>query len=196
MKEQKMEEQEKNSERKKKGNSKAHVLRIMLIALLGILPFIILLPGVMAHCPLCTGATIIGVGITRSLGFDDSIVGVFVGGMIISTALWADKILKKRNLGKGNDKLRLLSLIILTSILTLLTFYYAGLFGRGNEFRIFGIESILVGSFSGGILSMAAFYFSNHLKNKNGGKVLFNYQTMIISLTVLIANAGLFALLI
>src|SRR3989344_4847615 len=124
-------------------------------------------------------------------------IGVFVGGMIISTALRFNNVLKKRNIGtKGNEKLRLLSLIILTSILTLVTFYYAGLFGRGNEFRIFGIESILVGSFSGGILSLGAFYYSNYLKNKNGGKVLFNYQTMIISLIALIVNAGLFALLL
>ena len=160
-----------------------------------VLAFAAVLPIVMAHCPLCTGATIVGVGITRSLGFDDSIVGVFVGGMIISTSLWMNNILKKKNIGtKGNEKLRLLSLIALTGILTLVTFYYAGLFGRGNSFRIFGIESILIGSFSGAVLSLGALYYSNHLKNKNGGKVLFNYQTMVISLIALIVNAGLFAL--
>jgi len=159
--------------------------------------FIGVLPVVMAHCPLCTGATIVGVGVTRSLGFDDSIVGVFVGGMIVSTALWFNNILKKKNMGaKGNEKLRILSLIILTSVLTLLTFYYAGLFGRGNSFRIFGIESILIGSLSGGVLSLGASFYSNYLKNKNGGKTLFNYQTMIISLVVLIINAGLFALIL
>ena len=37
------------------------------------------MPSIMAHCPLCTAATIVGVGVTRSLGWDDSIVGVFVG---------------------------------------------------------------------------------------------------------------------
>ena len=179
--------EKKKSERKMK---KAFMLTLAVaISLIGILP------TVMAHCPLCTGATIVGVGITRSLGLDDSIVGVFVGGMIISTALWFNNILKKKNFG-GNEKLRLFSLIILTSILTLVTFYYAGLFGRGNSFRIFGIESILVGSFSGGVLSLGAFYFSNNLKNKNGGKVLFSYQTMIISLIALVINAGLFALIL
>ncbi len=184
----------KNEQDKKTSKNRYNILKLFLIPLFSL---IVILPGVMAHCPLCTGATIIGVGITRSLGFDDSIVGVFVGGMIISTALWADKALKKKNIGiKGNEKLRLLSLIVLMSVLTLVTFYYAGLFGRGNSFRIFGIESLLVGSFSGGILSMGAFYYSNHLKNKNGGKVLFSYQTMVISLAVLIINAGLFALIL
>ena len=150
------------------------------------------MPLVAAHCPLCTGATIVGVSITRALGFDDSIVGVFVGGMIISTALWTNKILKNKG-AKGNNALRLGSLIALTAVLTLITFYYAGLFGRGNSFRIFGVESILVGSVSGGLISLVAFYYSNYLKNKNGGRVLFKYQTMIISLATLVANAAVFA---
>ena len=162
-------------------------MKLMLVLTL----VIILIPFAMAHCPLCTGATIAGVGITRALGLNDSIVGVFVGGMIISTALWFNNILKKKGI-KGNEKIRIFSLVIITSILTLLTFYYAGLFGRGNSYRILGIESILVGSFSGGVVSLGAFYLSNHLKNKNGGKVLFNYQTIIISLTALVVNAGLF----
>ena len=183
----------KNKREKKKPERK--MKKVFMIALAVAISLIGILPKVMAHCPLCTGATIVGVGITRSLGLDDSIVGVFVGGMIISTALWFNNILKKKNFG-GNEKLRLFSLIILTSILTLVTFYYAGLFGRGNSFRIFGIESILVGSFSGGVLSLGAFYFSNNLKNKNGGKVLFSYQTMIISLIALVINAGLFALIL
>lgn len=181
----------KEKEKMKKQGKKAIALIAGLIAI-----FIAMLPGVMAHCPLCTGATIIGVGITRSFGLDDSIVGVFVGGMIISTALWIDNVLKKKSMGKGNDKLRIFSLILLVSILTLITFYYAGLFGRGNDFRILGIESILVGSVSGGILSLATFYYSNYLKKKNGGRTLFSYQTMILSLAVLIANAILFAIII
>jgi len=180
--------------------NKPHLLRggkrkdflIFIIAI----TFIVVLPSVMAHCPLCTGATIIGVGITRSFGLDDSIVGIFVGGMIVSTALWFDNILKRKDIGtKGNSKLRLVSLIILISILTLITFYYTGLFGRGNSYRILGVESILVGSLSGGIVSLGSFYYSNHLKDKNNGKVLFNYQTIVISLIALILNAGVFAFL-
>src|SRR3989338_1786548 len=157
----------KNKE-EKKIKKDSRIYKILGLLLIPILSLILIIPKAAAHCPLCTAATIVGVGVTRSFGLDDSIVGIFVGGMIISTALWFNNVLKKRNIGtKGNEKLRLLSLIILTSILTLVTFYYAGLFGRGNEFRIFGIESILVGSFSGGILSLGAFYYSNYLKNKN-----------------------------
>ena len=183
----------KNRQKKKQlMKTKRTFVFILIIAI----AFIVVLPSVMAHCPLCTGATIIGVGITRSFGLDDSIVGIFVGGMIVSTALWFDNILKRKDIGtKGNSKLRLVSLIILISILTLITFYYTGLFGRGNSYRILGVESILVGSLSGGVVSLGSFYYSNHLKNKNNGKVLFNYQTIVISLIALILNTGLFAFL-
>src|SRR3989344_4755296 len=88
-------------------------------------------PRVMAHCPLCTGATIVGVGLTRSLGWDDSIVGVFVGAMIVSSALWINNIFKKRNIG-GNAFLRIGSITVATFVLTILSFYFAGIFGPAN----------------------------------------------------------------
>jgi len=149
------------------------------------------IPGAMAHCPLCTGATIIGVGITRSLGWDDSIIGIFVGAMIVSSALWMNKILKKRNVG-GDGILRIISITFATFILTALTFYYAGLIGPANIYRIFGMEKIVFGTISGGLVSLAAFAISNNIKKKNDGKVKFNYQTMIITLSALILNALIF----
>ena len=87
----------KNKQEKKKSERKMR--KAFMLTLAVAIAFIGVLPAVMAHCPLCTGATIVGVGITRSFGLDDSIVGVFVGGMIISTALWFNNVLKKRNIG-------------------------------------------------------------------------------------------------
>ena len=127
-----------------KKNNKSKLLGLLLMPLLGI---VLLIPSIMAHCPLCTGATIIGVGITRSLGWDDSIVGVFVGAMIVSSALWANNMLKKKNIG-GNAILRVSSITLATFVLTFLTFYYAGFFGLGNNYRIFGIEKIVFGALS------------------------------------------------
>ena len=161
------------------------------LLLASLIIIIIIIPNTSAHCPLCTGATIVGVGITRSLGWDDSIVGVFVGAMIVSSALWVNKILKKRNVG-GNAFMRVSSIIIVTFVLTILTFYYAGIFGPANMYRIFGMEKILFGSISGGVVSLLAFFASNGLKKRNYGKVLFSYQTIVITFTALILNAILF----
>src|SRR3990167_3815662 len=127
-------------ENKTKINSYRYkVLGLLVMSLLGL---IVILPGVMAHCPLCTAATIVGVGVTRSLGWDDSIVGIFVGAMIVSSALWVNNIFKKRNIG-GNAFLRIGSITIATFVLTVLSFYFAGLFGPANTYRIFGMEKII-----------------------------------------------------
>ncbi len=168
------------------GNYKLFVFLIFFV--LGI---ILIIPSVMAHCPLCTAATIVGVGVTRSLGWDDSIVGIFVGAMIVSSALWLNNILKKRNIG-GNAFLRIGSLTLATFVLTILSFYYAGIFGPANTYRIFGMEKIIFGTISGSIVSFAAFLASNEIKKKNNEKILFSYQTMILTFSGLILNALIF----
>ncbi len=172
----------------KKASRTYKILGLILIPLLGLIAF---MPTIMAHCPLCTGATIVGVGVTRSLGWDDSIVGIFVGAMIVSSALWANNWLKKKNIG-GNAILRIGSLTLATFVLTFLTFYYAGLFGAGNVYRIFGIEKIVFGTLSGSLVSLVAFTISSKLKANNRGKAKFSYQTIILTFGGLILNAGLF----
>lgn len=163
---------------------------IKAVALALIAP-ILALPNVMAHCPLCTAATVVGVGITRSLGWDDAIVGVFVGAMVVSSALWVNNILKKKGMG-GNDFLRVGSLTVLSLVLTILTFYFAGLFGPANIYRIFGMEKILFGTISGGVVTFAAFFASNVIKSKNNGRVAFSYQTMILTFAAIMLNAIIF----
>ena len=111
----------------KRSKRTSRTYKILGLLLIPLLSLIAIMPTIMAHCPLCTGATIVGVGIRRFLGWDDSIVGVFVGAMIVSSALWANNLLKKKNIG-GNAILRIGSITVATFVLTFLTFYYAGLF--------------------------------------------------------------------
>lgn len=180
----------KNKQEKKIKRSN-HTYKILGLLLISLLSLIAIMPEVMAHCPLCTAATVLGVGVTRSLGWDDSIVGVFIGAMVVSSALWVNKILKKKNIG-GNVFLRIGSITIFTFVLTILSFYYAGIFGPANTYRIFGMEKIVFGSLSGAIVSFAAFFTSNEIKKRNDGKTLFNYQTIVLTFGALILNALLF----
>jgi len=168
-----------------KAKKRAFYLAIPFIALIA------LLPEAMAHCPLCTAATVLGVGITRSFGLDDSIVGIFAGALIISSALWANNLIKKLDT-LGNSYLRLGSITLATFVLTSLGFYYAGIFGPANTYRIFGIEKILFGTFSGMAVSLSAYFASAQLKKNNRGKTLFNYQTMALTFAGLIINAFIF----
>jgi len=179
------------NEREKKIKINSHRYKMLGLFLIPLLSLIVILPGVMAMCPLCTAGTIIGVGVTRSLGWDDSIVGLFVGAMIVSTALWINNIMKKRNIG-GNAFLRIGSITVATFVLTVLSFYYTGIFGPANTYRIFGMEKIIFGSISGAVVSFATFFASNEIKRRNGERVLFHYQSMVLTFGALILNALLF----
>ena len=176
-------------EKKIQINSRAY--KTFLLFLISLLSLIAILPGVMAHCPLCTAATIVGVGETRSLGWDDSIVGIFAGAMIVSSALWLNNILKRKNI-RGNKFLRIGSITLAAFVLTIVSFYFAGIFGPANTYRIFGIEKIIFGTISGAIVSSFTFLISNKIKRSNEGKVLFNYQTMVLTFGALMLNALLF----
>ena len=51
---------------------------------------------VQAVCPVCTVAVGAGVGISRLIGIDDSITGVWIGGLIISSGLWMGDFIRKK----------------------------------------------------------------------------------------------------
>lgn len=51
----------------------------------------------LAVCPLCTVAVGTGLGFSRFLGIDDVITGIWMGGLIVSSALWFSAWLEKKN---------------------------------------------------------------------------------------------------
>jgi len=58
--------------------------------------FLVFPAKVYAVCPICTVAVGAGLGISRWLGIDDSVTGLWIGGLILSSGLWlADWIGKK-----------------------------------------------------------------------------------------------------
>ena len=55
-----------------------------------------LAPVALAMCPLCTVAVTAGLGLSRFLGIDDAISGLWIGGIIVSTSYWFSEWLKKK----------------------------------------------------------------------------------------------------
>ncbi len=149
-----------------------------------------------AHCPLCTAATGAAVAATRFYGMDDMIVGLFIGGFVISTALWFNNILLKRNKGKNFLPYQSFIMVLVSLLLTFWTFKAAKLIGTATiTQQIFGVDKLLAGTTAGTILSLASFESSKFLKRKNNGKVLFPFQTIVLTLLTL-AIAGLIVLLL
>lgn len=179
---------------------KKMIMFLMLFAI-GIFSILLITPFVSAHCPLCTAGAVVGVGVTRSLGIDDSIVGLFIGAVIISTALWFNKWLLKK---KIRIPFQETIMVIISFLLFAIPFYKIGIitnfemvksmpeqhamtglgiFGLGQ----FGIDKLLFGIIVGSIVLWLVFSLSDYIKKKKG-KTLYKYQGisfMLITLAIL-----------
>lgn len=136
-----------------------------------------------AHCPLCTAGVGVGVAAARYLGLDDAIVGLFLGGFVLSTALWAGSSLKKR------VPFQNALLVLLSFALTIIPLYFAGLFEGA---QLFGVNRLLLGVVLGCLVSYAGLLASKKVKEKRGS-VLFPFQTIaFVLLSLVLASAVIF----
>jgi hypothetical protein len=149
---------------------------------------LVLVPAVYAHCPLCTAAVGGGVAVTRFYGVDDAIVGVWIGAFIASTALWFNRVLKKKFV-----PLQSYLVVLLALHLTVVPFYFAGLMEPSH--KLFGINKLLVGILSGVMVLYSGLYISSKLRNKKK-KAFFPFQTMAVILALLSLASLLFWLVV
>lgn len=130
-----------------------------------------------AVCPVCTVAVGSGIGFFQYLGVDDSIIGLWIGGLIVSMILWTESFFDKRKIFfKG----RLLVDILFYYIIVILPLYYYGFKSYPIDLYLFSIDKVLLGIIVGSI----SFWFGNnlhkYLKESNNGKVYFPFQKVVI----------------
>lgn len=173
-------------------DSKKRKKNLKIVMLLFILPFFMSgISQAYAVCPVCTVAVGAGVGFSRYLGIDDVISGIWVGGLILSSALWLKDILKdklKKHLKKRTllKKILPISVFVLTFVLFIIPLKFAGIIG--NELnRYYGIDKVILGILVGSL----AFWFGEcihgYLLRKNSNRVYFPFQKVeipIISLLI------------
>lgn len=153
-------------------------LLFLLISLLFALP-------VRAICPVCTVAVGAGVGLSRYLGIDDLISGIWIGGLIISLALWVMDWLDKR---KIHFPFRKVLVLCFFYFLTLFPLYSVGMIGSScNQFL--GIDRLLFGIILGSSAFLMGFLFHNFLKSKNEGKVFFPFQKVFLPVLFLLITS-------
>jgi len=147
----------------------------------------------LAVCPLCAIAVGSGVGLSRWLGVDDSITGLWVGGLIVSIITWTISWLNKKNINfKGKTAITIIGYYAIT----VLPLYYYGIMGgaQNSLFTLFGfyIDKLAIGIITGSI----GFYFGAswyyELKEKNQGKAYFPFQKVVMPVAPLIILSILF----
>jgi cation transport ATPase len=144
-----------------------------------------------AICPICIIAVGAGVGIAEEFGVDDTVIGLWIGALIIALAWWTVNWLIKKN---WNFKWRSPIVFISYYLLTAIPFYYSGLIGKGLN-KIWGMDKLLFGIIAGSILFYAGEHLHFHLKRIHSDKVYFYFQRVIVPVCILIIASGVFYLI-
>jgi len=141
-----------------------------------------------AVCPVCVVAIGSGVGLCRWLGIDDTISGLWIGGLIVSIILWTLDWMNKKNF---HFKFRNILIWVLYYILIIWPLFSFNIMGHPLN-KVWGMDKLLVGIIAGSIVFLFSVFLNGHLKKKNGGKVYFYYQKVIIPVVLLLIFSFIF----
>lgn len=138
-----------------------------------------------AVCPACTIAVGAGVGLSRWLGIDDLISGVWVGAFTVSSGLWFASWLGKKHFKIPAKEV--LSVILFYIIMVLPLFFF-NIIGHPLN-KLWGIDKLLIGIIGGSVIFLLSVVVDKYLRLKNKGKVLFYYQKVILPVGLLLITS-------
>lgn len=146
-------------------------------------------PEALAVCPVCTIAVGAGLGLSRFLGIDDSVTGVWAGGLILSTSFWLSDWLTKKF--KFNFKYKTLLVVVLMYALVFVPLWTTEIIGHPFN-TILGIDKFIFGAIVGSLVFLKTVWLDKKVRQIKG-KQLFNYQKVLFPiLGLLIASLVLF----
>jgi hypothetical protein len=149
-----------------------------------------LIGAAQAVCPVCTVAVSTGVGLSRWLGVDDTITGLWLGGLIVSLIIWSINWMEERHIRFPG---RNLFTIFVYYLLAVVPLHLAGVTGHLDN-TLFGIDKLVLGT----VLGSGAFYagavWYERIKESNLGHANFPFQKVVMPIAPLILLTFLFYL--
>lgn len=134
----------------------------------------------LAFCPLCVVATGVFTGFFRWLGIDDIIVGLWLGGFILSISMVFNNFLIRK---EKKIKFQLLLVFSVFNGIVALSLYKLGALIPYN--KIFGIDKIFFGIILGNLLLLLSPYIDKFLRKQNQGKIFISHQKVLVALGLL-----------
>ncbi len=141
-----------------------------------------------AQCPVCTLAVGAGLGLSRYLGIDDVISGIWAGALVISVSFWFCNWLKKKSykfLRFLREKYLIYLSVIIWTAFTYIPLWKAGIIGYPFNV-IWGIDKLIFGSIVGAATFSIAVYTDKKVRKIKGNQ-LFKFQKVIIPISFLAA---------
>ncbi len=141
-----------------------------------------------AFCPVCTVAVAGGVGLSRYLGVDDTITGLWIGALIVAMVIWTIEWLKKKNFRFWGERT---ITTIAYYLMIALPLFWNDLVGHPLN-KIWGVDKLILGIFIGSIFFFLGGKIHFRIKDKRGGKVLFPFQKVVFAVMPVVILSGIF----
>lgn len=142
----------------------------------------------LAVCPVCTVAVFAGVGFSRWLGIDDTITGIWIGGLIVSAIIWTISWFNKKNIHFKGRKILTAAFYYLIVIWPL---YHYDFIGHPSN-KLCGYDKLMMGIVTGSVAFIGGVLLNEYLKKKNGDKVYFPFQKVVIPVGILVVLSTAF----
>lgn len=148
----------------------------------------------LAVCPVCVVAVGVGVGLTRSLGIDDTISGLWIGALMMSLVLWTVSWARKKwpNLKPALAMLCSIAFYFLIGVLPL--FFIKSINHPLNTYL--GFNKLFLGMSVGVVVFILATILHLRLKKLNHHKSFFPFQRVAIPLIILLGFSIVFYYLV
>ena len=135
----------------------------------------------LAVCPVCTVVVGAGLGLCRFLGIDDSVTGIWIGGLILSSGLWLADWIGKKGWRVPYKEVLSVGLFFFFVIPPL---YWGKMIGLSGN-TLWGIDKVLLGTIIGSIIFLFGVWLDKWSRMTNGDKVYVYYQKVIIPVFLL-----------
>jgi len=143
----------------------------------------------LAVCPICTIAVGTGVGLSRWLGIDDTITGLWIGGLTVSLITWTISWLDKKSI---KFKGKTLVIVLFYYALIVVPLYFMGIMGNPENSCSCGLDKLLIGIAIGSIAFWFGARWYYYLKTKNHDKAYFPFQKVVMPILPLIILSIIF----
>lgn len=141
-----------------------------------------------AVCPVCTVAVVGGVVLAEKYGIDNTITGVWIGGLTVSLIVWTINWLQKR---KINFKAMDLVVTLIWFALIPVPLFLKDYIGAAEK-TLWGIDKMILGMIIGAIVFYAVANWYEIIKKNNNGKAYFPFQRVVMPVLGLLILSAIF----
>lgn len=142
-------------------------------------------------CSVCTIGVVAGLGLSRWIGVDDTVSGIWIGALLASISGWTVSWLHKRKINfKGMASLT----VLIYYGFVIVPFYTKEIIGHPLN-KLWGIDKLVVGISFGTVIFVLAVLAYAIMKKKNDGHAHFKFEKVVIPVSSLVILSAVFYLI-